>query len=94
MGSINEAEKQKYGPRPGAQGQIPSLGSPTNSPSHSLYLVLTPMLYGKKLSHFFTFFSFRTRKVEKSGWFYFFSSFKKLEKSTPVLYFYSSQVTS
>jgi len=38
------------------------------------------MLYGKKLSHFFTFFSFQTRKVEKSGWFYFFSSFKKLEK--------------
>jgi hypothetical protein len=38
------------------------------------------MLYGEKLSHFFTFFSFQTRKVEKSGWFYFFSSFKKLEK--------------
>jgi hypothetical protein len=40
----------------------------------------TPMLYGKKLSHFCTFFCFRTRKVEKSSWFYFFSSFKKLEK--------------
>jgi hypothetical protein len=38
---------------------------------------LTPLLCGKKLSHFFTFFSFQTRKVEKSGW---FSSFKKLEK--------------
>jgi hypothetical protein len=44
------------------------------------------MLYGKKLSHFFTFFSFRTRKVEKSGWFYFFSSFKKLEKKVRQFY--------
>ena len=72
-------------------------GPPTHEKNYSMWLdkgsYLHPCYTGKKVSHFFTFFSFRTRKVKKSGRFYFFSCFKKLEKSTSVLHFSSSQVT-
>jgi hypothetical protein len=50
------------------------------------------MSYGKKVSRFFTFSSFRSQKGRKSGRFYFFSSFKKLEKMQVsfTLFFLSS----